>query len=375
METLKICLVGTTTYPCPPPTYGGEISIYHLALSLDELGHEVTFLANPGSWTPPHGSLYYMRSSYGEAAPPWSFDLEQEGWNRYKPLILGADVLHDFSHTKRIFENYYRDEHRTTGVSTLLGGVYNHPAPPVNVIVWSEAMRFRAMNGHSDYWGTPYKEWDVALGAIKDAHVVPGGTDTDFYCPGEEREDFILWLNRWHPAKGYHGAIELAKRMPDQQFVMAGLNPKSTWSPDHTQGALDAIERAKGVDNIRFEWLPKFPAEVHHEMKRSLYRRAKALLYPVQFQEPFGLAQIESLACGTPEIATNFGSIPEVVQDGKTGFVCNTLEDLVTAVKHVDSIKNDDCRADAVARFDRRVMARNYLAQYKRVMDGEIWGV
>ena len=71
---------------------------------------------------------------------------------------------------------------------------------------------------------------------------------------------------------------------------------------------------------------------------------------------------------------TNFGSIPEVVQDGKTGFVCNGMDHLQRAVELVDSIKNDDCRADAVARFDRRVMARNYLAQYKRVMDGEVWG-
>lgn len=373
METLRICLVGTTTYPCPPPTYGGEISIYHLALSLDEMGHEVTFLANPGSWIPPHGKIDYMRSSYGTSVP-WFWELEQEGWDRHRADILAADVLHDFSHTKRIFDNYWKDGH-TTGLSTLLGGVYNHPTPPVNVILWSEAMRFRAMNALSDYWQSPFKQWDTPVGSLKDARVVPGGTDTEFYSPGEEREDFILWLNRWHPAKGYQVAIDLAKRMPDTKFVLGGLHPNGTWDPGHSASAVDAIQLAKGVENVSFSYLPKLPPEKHHELKRSLYRRAKALLYPVQFQEPFGLSQIEALACGTPEIALRFGSVPEVVQHGETGFVCDTLEDLEKAVRSIDSIKNDDCRRDAVARFDRRVMARNYVVQYRAVMNGERWGL
>lgn len=375
METLNICFVSTNTYPSPPPTYGGEVVWYDLCRSLDEMGHKVLFIAPPGSWQPPNGEWVPMQCSYGTSVP-WFWECEQAAWGRYKPKILGADVIHDGSHTKKIAENLYNAEMRTNCVSTLLGGVWSHPAPPYNIVVWSEAMRQRGIRGAGDYENSPLKNMDSYTGKIKDARVVPGACDTDFYCPGEEKGDELLWLNRWHPAKGYHLAIELAKQRPDLKIVMAGLHPDQTWSPDHTASALDAMQRAKGVPNIRFEFLPKLPPELHHQKKRALFRHAKALLYLVQFQEPFGLAQVEGMACGTPLIATRYGSIPEVVEDGKTGIVCgDSIEELSKAADEVGRIRPEDCRKSAVERFDRRVMARNYLALYRRVMNGETWGL
>jgi glycosyltransferase involved in cell wall biosynthesis len=179
-------------------------------------------------------------------------------------------------------------------------------------------------------------------------------------------------MNRWHRAKGYHLAIDLARRT-GIELVLAGEHPDREMFEHQRLCALEAVEMAKDLPNVSFVWLPPDPD--HHTTKRRLYRRAKALLYTVQFQEPFGLSQAEALACGTPVVGTNFGSVPEVVEDGVTGrVVSNDLDGLTGGVADVLQISNELCRSRAIERFDRRVMARNYLAEYQRVLRGETWG-
>lgn len=369
METLHIALISTNTFSTPPtPGYGGEVAIYHLAKSLDELGHSVNLYATPGSYEPPHGRLFFQRFSYNK----WpEFILhEKEIYPMYRKDLLAVDVIHDFSHSGATVESAYHQDARTNFVKTLLGGVYNNYNPAMNAIVWSQSWRERALRGATDYEGTEWEKLGGYTGRLKDCHVVYGGTDTDFYVPGDERGEEFLWFTRWHPSKGYHVAIELAKRT-GIPLVLTGDHPDDAVSPDHRQGALHAMELAKGADNIRFEWLPK---EGHHERKRELLQRAKALLYPVQFQEPFGLVMIEALSCGTPIIGTNLGAVPEVV--GSSGIVVpNMLNDLAVAVQDIGKIRPEDCRRDAVERFDRRIMARAYVDEYRKVMNGEVWGL
>jgi glycosyltransferase involved in cell wall biosynthesis len=254
-----------------------------------------------------------------------------------------------------------------------MGGVWNHPNPPINIVVWSEAMRGRGLRGASDYENSP----DLGMGSppmgpIKDAHVAYGGINTDWYTPTYEKEGFFLWMNRWHMAKGYRLAIELA-RTTGIELVMAGEHPDRELHEYQRGCANEAQQMAADLPNVRFEWLPADPD--HHDAKRELYRRAKALLYTVQFQEPFGLSQAESLACGTPVIGTRFGSVPEVIEDGLTGYVrSDSIEDLATAVKLIDGIDPKVCRNRAVERFDRHVMAASYLKEYQAVIDGKTWG-
>lgn len=369
-----MALIGTNTYPVPPPTYGGEQAIWDLAKSLAEMGHKVDLYATPGSGTPEGGRLFFMRSSYGSSTP-WFWESEQEAYDLYKKEIFAADVVHDFSHTKRIAEVLYGLDRRTNVVSTLIGSVWSHPKPPVNVIVWSEAMRQMGLKGWTGYEGSPWAAQfahpRARTGSLKDAHVVQGGVDTDFYAPGGEKGDEFLWFARFHPSKGYQVAIELAKRT-GIKLVLAGLHPDDAVSPDHREGAIQAMELAKGADNIRFEWLP---TRGHHEAKRRVLQRARALLYTIAFQECWGIVMAETLACGTPIIGTNFGAVPELVRDGRTGFVCDSMDALVLAVGDVDLLRPEDCARDARERFDRRVMAKNYEVEYRRVMDGEVWGL
>ena len=334
------------------------------------MGHAVTLVAAPGSKEPPGGHLLYSRPSYGLAWPQY----EEEVWERHRKEILTADVVHDASHTHRVAQNLYNLEGRTNAVSLRNGGVWLHPSPPYNMVVISEAMRQRALRGASDYEGTP---WDGRLSLahmtpVKDVRVVHYGVDTDFYSPCEDgRDDYFLWLARFHPSKGYHVAIDIARRT-GIELVLAGIHPDEAVAPDHRACALDAIERTKGLPNVRFAWLP---AEHHHEAKRELYRNAKALLMPVQFHEPFGLVAAEAMACGTPVIATAMGSLPEMVKPGETGFVCSKIPELDRAVENVDALRNEECRRDAVARFDRSVMTQKLLGLYGDVLDGKTWGL
>ncbi len=349
---------------------GAEVATWDLARTLGEMGHDVTLVGTPGSKEPPGGRLFLCRPSYGLAWPQF----EEEVWAWHRKEILAADVVHDASHTHRVAQNLYNLEGRANAVNLRNGGVWLHPSPPYNMVVISGAMRDRALRGASDYEGTP---WDGTLSVahmtpLKDARVVHYGVDTEFYSPGDDsRSDEFLWLARFHPSKGYHVAIDVARRT-GIRLVLAGIHPDEAVAPDHAAYARDAIARAQGLPNVRFAWLP---AEGHHEAKRALYRRAKALLMPVQFHEPFGLVAAEALACGTPVIATAMGSMPEIARPGETGFVCSEIPELDRAAANVDVLRNEDCRRDAVARFDRSVMTRKCLALYRDVLDGKTWGL
>jgi glycosyltransferase involved in cell wall biosynthesis len=106
-------------------------------------------------------------------------------------------------------------------------------------------------------------------------------------------------------------------------------------------------------------------------MKRDLYKRASAVLMPIQWEEPFGLVLAEAQACGTPVITFDRGAAPEIVAHRESGFVVNTLEEMVQAVGEIGEIDPADCRRNVERRFDAPIMARNYLAAYRRILTGD----
>lgn len=153
---------------------------------------------------------------------------------------------------------------------------------------------------------------------------------------------------------------------------MSGEHPDNEQFEFQKQCVLEAIEYAKGYKNITFEWLPLDPD--HHIAKRKLYREAKALLKTTIFNEPFGLSQVEALACGTPVIAYKYGSMPEIIKNGITGFVRNNnMKNICTAIDMIDIIKPENCRKDAIERFDIKIMAKNYLSKYQDILDNRGW--
>lgn len=365
---MKICIICTHSYPIPFRIHTGDTVILDLANSLKDQGHDVWMAAPQGTDFP---NLIPMRASYGKY-PPSSEECETECYLNHVDQFAAFDIVHDFSVSKKITQRL-NDIGFLDTCSTLLGGPWRQDRSPRNLIVWSKSHRDRVLEGATDFRGT----LTPALGGepgppVKDAHIVHGGINTGFYSPDKyQKDDYFLWLGRWHQARGYRRAIEIAKAA-DIKLILAGEHPDNEEFENQRQCAMEAVRLAAGYENISFEWLPKDPD--HHTAKRDLIRKAKALLFTVQFHEPFGLMQCESLSCGTPVIGTNYGSVPELVINGKTGFVVeNNIPAFIKAIHNIDEIDPTVCRKNAVARFDRNVMAKNYIREYETVRSGEDW--
>ena len=367
---MKIGLVGTHFYPIPSPCHTGEYLIIDLAHCLSEMGHDVSLFAPVGSKIPPGVKLFEMPSSNGSGSPSPT-ECEQQCFNMHSNVFYNLDIVHDFSITRRIAEIFYSEE-RTNIVSTLLSGSWDHPNPPFNIICQSLTMKERALRGSTDYENTPTP--DVVTKkyeSIKSAHVIHNGINTDWYSPAYNKKDYFLWLGRWHGVRGYKMIIDIA-RQTGINLIMAGEHPDRERFDYQRQCVYEAIDLASDLTNVKFEWLPPDPH--HHYRKRELYRETRALINTVQFQEPFGLQQPEAMACGTPVIGTRFGALQETIKHGITGYICdNTIKDFAIAIKMIDDIDPKVCREYAVSQFDRHIMAKAYLAEYKAVISGARW--
>lgn len=368
---MKIGIITTNSFPIPYKTHGGDVVIIDLAHSLDEMGHEVHLYAPEFTKIPSHAKLFTMRASYGNAFPQ-SLECEQECFNNYFDILRDDDIVHDFSASKYIIETLYKEGKKNV-ISTIMGGAWNYPTLPHNLVVWSNAHRDRVMRGMTDYENTPTPTLDGSVTyPVKNAHVVHAGVDTDFYCPSDyKKNNYFLWMNRWYHTRGYRQAIEIA-RQTGIELIMAGENPDNELFDAHKHGSQEAMMLAADLPNVKFVWLPADPD--HHIAKRELYRKARGFLNCVQTQEPFGLAQVEAMACGTPIIATNYGSMPEIIQSGVTGYICNNdIKSFAIGINDIDNINIKTCRDEAVKRFDRKIMAENYLKQYKLILNGNSW--
>ena len=111
-----------------------------------------------------------------------------------------------------------------------------------------------------------------------------------------------------------------------------------------------------------------FVGEVEHHQKNKLLRQAKALLSPIRWDEPFGLTNIEAMACGTPVIGIRRGSMSEIIVNGKTGFLCNNVNEMVCRVKDLPKIDRQACRDHVAKNFSAQLMAQNYLKTYQQVI-------
>jgi glycosyltransferase involved in cell wall biosynthesis len=372
---MKIAIIASSSwpvcYPIPHKSRSGDSFYACLAATLDDMGHEVSFFAPDGSYVPPHGHLYPMVCNWGLGNPSLEY-CEQEALHKYKHILIRQDIVHDFSNKKTIADGLYANGY-TNVLSTVLGGAWFKPTPPHNLVAVSKAQRDRFIRGTSDYENTPTPNMDTSPKyPVNDAHVVYLGVDTDFYKPTYEKKNFFLWLSRWHSVRGYKLAIELAKET-GIELVIAGNGAEAEYQKTYQIPIFEAISLAKDIPNIHFEWLPD-DTDTHHLVKLKLIQDAKAFLYPVQFNEPFGLMQAESLACGTPVIGTNYGSVPEIIEDGVTGYVVNNnIKDFANATTKIDNINPKICREHAVNRFGRHIMAMNYIQEYQKVIEGKHW--
>jgi glycosyltransferase involved in cell wall biosynthesis len=178
----------------------------------------------------------------------------------------------------------------------------------------------------------------------------------DEYPYRADKEDFVLWLGRASPDKGAHLAIDVARKV-GVRIVLAGKCAE----PEEEEYFAKEIEPRLGPG---VEWT----GEANAIRKKELLSAARCLLFPLQWDEPFGIVMVEAMACGTPVVALNKGSVPEVVEDGVTGFVCADLSECADALARLDEIDPVACRKHAQTNFDVDKMVSGYENAYLEIL-------
>jgi len=197
------------------------------------------------------------------------------------------------------------------------------------------------------------KEQATLLDGLNVVDIVLHGIDTDAFRFQDTPEDYVLFLGRFTDGKGVLQAIEVARRA-DIRLILAAAED------DYYRNKI-----APHVDGRRIVYY----GEANHDEKVKLYGGARALLYPIQAREPFGLVLAEAMACGTPVAALDKGAVREVVDDGVTGVVFEDLEQMISGLPRVFGLDRRRVRERAVQRFGIDRMVDEYVAVYRRIVE------
>ncbi|MBI4497247.1 MAG: glycosyltransferase family 4 protein [Chloroflexi bacterium] len=339
MRILQLAPIWETV---PPPAYGGiELVVSLLTEELVRRGHQVTLFASGDSVTGAD-----LRSGYGRSLRAIRDDVPEPDhlvWLHAAAALVeakdGYDVIHNHAgELPLLFSSLVRTPMLTT---------FHGPPSPYLPQIWPYYHGFYNSISDAQQRGYPAEGY---LGTIYH------GIDVDTFPFDPEKEEYLLFLSRVSLEKGPLQAIEVARRL-GKRLIIAG---KVDWR--------DRDFFLREVEPLLDGTQVCFVGEADGRQKRELYRKARCLLLPLQWDEPFGLVMIEAMACGTPVLAFRRGSVPELVVHGKTGFVVDTLEELVAAAQRLDEIDPETCRLHVAQHFCPAAMADRYLAAYDQVL-------
>jgi glycosyltransferase involved in cell wall biosynthesis len=339
---VKIAILSPVWFPVPPSRYGGiEWIVALLADGLVERGHDVALFASGDSQTKAK-----LVSVFEEA-----------------PSEFIGTTVHELHHALACLEQ--ADEFEIVndhsgplaaalgaGLATPLVHTVHGPlnrragelyeqvdrvAPRVGLISLS-------MNQRSPL---PHLNWIANC---------PNALDLSLYPVHPHRGDYLLFLGRMSPDKGAHRAIEVA------QAVGLPLKLAGKMQELREEEYFNAAVKPYLGDGI------EFLGEVSHEEKVDLLQNARVTLFPIEWAEPFGLVMIESMACGTPVIATRHGAVPEVIEDGRTGIIVDEHAQMSVVLEQADAIDPLECRRYVEERFSKERMVADYEAAYEKAL-------
>jgi glycosyltransferase involved in cell wall biosynthesis len=330
----------------PPPAYGGTEAVVSLLTDeLVRLGHEVTLAASGDSATNARLLTVYPRSL--RRADDLA-DRHPYEWVHVASALARAgdyDVVHNHSGELAMS--------MTEMVQTPVLTTTHCLSTPDTAFIWRRYRHaYNTLSRRQQSHFTP-----IALHAANAGHVHNAvAVDTFPFEPVKGQD--LLFLSRVAPEKGPQHAVEVAKRS-GRRLIIAGKVDQ------YDRLFFEEVMR----DLIDGEQIVFF-GEADAAQKRELYARARCLLFPITWEEPFGLVMPEAMACGTPVVAFNRGSAPEVIDHGRTGFVVDTIEEMVDAVARVGAIEPSACRLHVRLNFSPEAMARRYLAIYEALSIG-----
>jgi glycosyltransferase involved in cell wall biosynthesis len=343
---VRIAILAPPWFPVPPTGYGGiEWVVWLLADGLVDEGHEVTLFAAGQSRT--EARLEYVfeeapSADIGRTLPELrhalhcyarqdEFDLVNDHTGMLGAAIGGA-LRTPVAHTVH------------GPLDGLPGALYQQlatVAPAVGLI--SISMNQRRPKPGLNWIGN-----------------CPNALDFELYPFAPHAGDYLFFLGRMSPDKGAHRAVTTA--------IETGLPLKLAGKMQEPVEKQYFDEYVRPHLNAQIEYV----GEVSHGEKVELLQHARATLFPIEWEEPFGLVMIESMACGTPVIATRHGAVPEVVDDGVSGVIVDHWSQARAALEVADAISPEACRAYAERWFAPARMVGDYLEAYERMLEGGV---
>ncbi|MEW6554155.1 MAG: glycosyltransferase family 4 protein [Actinomycetota bacterium] len=340
---MHIAMLAPVWIPVPPDGYGGIERV--LALLVDglvEQGHRVTlFAAGPGGTAA--RQVTYLEEAPTRHMGKTLFDAYHVG-QAYREIARGDhDIVHDHS------------GFLGTAFASLL------PQPVVHTLhgpFTRETSRFYQAFRDDCYY-VAISERQMECGPdLNYLGVVHNAVDIETHRWLGEKDDYLICLSRICEDKGTDQAVALARKA-GWRIILAG---KIDEGRDREYFERHVRPHVDGETVV-------YAGEVTQEEKVRLLSRARAFLFPIRWEEPFGLVMAESLACGTPVIATRWGAVPEIVQHGVTGWLADSPRELLSYIGRIDEIDPLDCRRAAEERFSPAVMAAGYAELYQRAME------
>lgn len=337
---VKIGIIAPPWAPIPPVLYGGiEQAVDCLCRGLIAAGHEVLLFAT-GDSTCPVPRQWLLERSEG-ARIGFSVPELRHVLAAYE-AVGNCDLIHDHTMIGPIYASALTDVPVVTTIHGPLNveliDLYRRIADRVPLIAIS----------HVQLTADP---------GLNVAGVIHHGVDVDDFPMGEGKGDYCMYLGRMVAEKGAHRAV-LAAREAGVPILLAG-KMREPWETSYFESH---IEPLLGDD-------VQYLGEVPYDEKLRLLADAKATLFPIRWDEPFGLVMLESLACGTPVLAFAEGAAPEVVASGRTGWLCEDETDMAARLNAIGQIDRAECRADVAVRFSTERMAREHAELYEQILN------
>jgi glycosyltransferase involved in cell wall biosynthesis len=351
---MKIALLAPFEETVPPLKYGGiEVVVYNLAEELTKMGHAVTVLASGDSHTSAKLAKCVpkaIRTLRLARIPKTRVALNYQGLAKAIEIINNGnfDIVHNhFGWPLLLFENLINCPIVTTLHGTLAEAteklMYDQYRESFYISI-SDSQRRHGPN--LNYLVTVYN-----------------GIDVDAFAYSAKPGSYLAFLGRISPEKGPAYAIEIAKKTSQKLIIAAKIDPVDE------QYFTEFVEPLIDGDQI------SFIGEIDHQAKVDLLKNARALLSPLQWDEPFGLVNIEAMACGTPVVAINRGSMPEIIVNKKTGYLCSNIDEMIDSMSRINRISRAACRRHVEENFSSKLMAERYLKAYERAINNSTKGL
>ncbi len=359
-----------------------ETVIYNIDKGLHKLGHH-SIVACSGDSLVVGEKFTTIEKSFKEY---WSKDTSAQRENMRKHLEMSLrrakegdiDIIH---------------MHDSAMVEYIFKGVFESPIPIVMTlhVPAEEKGSFKQWNesliASSRVYFVPISEYQRKQhsGLINMQKVIHHGIDVEDYpfVSNSSKQEYLFSIGRITQDKGQDKAIEIAKKNGSRLILAGNIQNKAKDRAffKKLKKTIDLVADA-GKHPFGSDYYEKvmkpildsdnqiiYIGEVDSARKKMWYQNARATLFSIQWGEPFGLVLIESMACGTPVLAFNKGSVPEIVVDGKTGFIVDSVDDMAEAVRKIHLVNPSDCRNHIKNNFSITSMAQKYSELYQRIVD------